>query len=235
MFSGNDGRSWQSLQLNLPTVAVHDLIVKDDNLVLATHGRSVWILDDLQPVRELTESVAAEPTHLFPVADAVRWHYGAGNYGGRIGAFDSAPHGASIYYSLKDKTANEIRIEILDAQQRVVRTLSSVVKKPDNSSDNEDPEDLKKAALQTDAGVQRAVWDLRYEGASKIKDAKIDRRSVRRSRASPREPTPCASRSTARARPCRSTSSRIRAATFRRRISRRRPRSPFACATMCRS
>jgi len=174
MFSQNDGKSWRSLQLNLPTVAVHDLIVKDDNLVLATHGRSVWILDDLQPVRELTESIAAEPTHLFPVADAVRWHYGAGNYGGRIGAFDSAPHGASIYYSLKDKAANEIRIEILDAQQRVVRTLSSAVKKPDNSSDNEDPEDLKKAALQADAGVQRAVWDLRYEGASKIKDAKID-------------------------------------------------------------
>ena len=52
MFSTDDGQTWQSLQLNLPTVAVHDLVVKDDDLVLATHGRSLWILDDLEPVRE---------------------------------------------------------------------------------------------------------------------------------------------------------------------------------------
>jgi photosystem II stability/assembly factor-like uncharacterized protein len=174
MYSKNDGKSWQSLQLNLPTVAVHDLIVKDDNLVLATHGRSLWILDDLQPVRDWTDPIATEAAHVFPVADAVRWRYGSGNYGGRVGAFDNAPHGASIYYSLKDKVSTEVTIEILDGQNRVVRRLSSVPRKPDNSSDNEDPEDLKKAALGTDVGVQRAVWDLRYEGATKIKDAKID-------------------------------------------------------------
>ena len=174
MYSNDDGKSWQSLQLNLPTVAVHDLIVKDDNLVLATHGRSLWILDDLQPVRELTDRISGEGAHLFPVADAVRWHYGSSNYGGRVGAFDNPPHGAAIYYSLKDKAAGELTIEILDAQNRVIRRLSSVPRPLDNSSDNQDPEDAKKAALATEPGVQRGVWDLRYEGAKKIKDAKID-------------------------------------------------------------
>ena len=54
------------LGLNLPTVAVHDLVVKDDDLVLATHGRSMWILDDLTPIREWSNSIAGEPVHLFP-------------------------------------------------------------------------------------------------------------------------------------------------------------------------
>ena len=57
MYSPDDGKTWKSLRLNLPTVAVHDLVVKGDDLVVGTHGRSVWILDDLQPVRELNETV----------------------------------------------------------------------------------------------------------------------------------------------------------------------------------
>src|SRR5690348_5749520 len=65
MFSTDDGQTWQSLQLNLPTVSVTDLIVKDDNLVLSTMGRSLWILDDLQPVREYTDQIASQPLHLF--------------------------------------------------------------------------------------------------------------------------------------------------------------------------
>ena len=174
MFSADDGRTWRSLQLDLPTVAVHDLIVKDDNLVLATHGRSLWILDDLQPVREFSEKTGGESAYLFPVADAVRWRYGSASYGPRTGRFDNPPHGASIYYFLKDKPAGEVKIEILDSQNRVVRTLSSIPREPDNSSDHQNPEDFKKAALKVDPGVQRAVWDLRYEGAKKIKNAKID-------------------------------------------------------------
>jgi hypothetical protein len=174
MFSTNDGKAWQSLQLNLPTVAVHDLIVKNDNLVLATHGRSLWILDDLQPVREFDDRIGGEAAHLFPAADAVRWHYGSGSYGVRAGRFDDPPHGAALFYYLKDKAAGEVKIEIMDGQNRLVRSLSSVPREPDFSSDNPNPEDLKKAALAVDAGVQRAVWDLRYEGAKKIKNGKID-------------------------------------------------------------
>ena len=174
MFSADDGKTWRSLQLDLPTVAVHDLIVKDDNLVLATHGRSMWILDDLQPVREFSEKAAAESAYLFPVADAARWRYGSNDYGPRTGRFDNPPHGAPIYYFLKDKPAGEVKIEVLDSQNKVLRTLSSIPRELDNSSDHQNPEDFKKAALQIDPGVPRAVWDLRYEGARKIKNGKID-------------------------------------------------------------
>jgi len=174
MFSIDDGAMWRDLTLNLPTVAVHDLVVKDNNLVVGTHGRSVWILDDLQPVREMTGAIASEDVHLFPVADAVRWRIGGGAYGTRIASFPNPPRGAAIYYCLKEKPKGDLKIEILDARGTVVRTLSSVPREPDNSGDNEDPEDLKKEALATEAGIQRTVWDLAWEGATTIKGGKLD-------------------------------------------------------------
>jgi photosystem II stability/assembly factor-like uncharacterized protein len=173
MFSTDDGQTWRSLRLNMPTVAVHDLQVKDDDLVVATHGRSLWILDDLQPVREYNATVASEALHLFAPADAIRWHYGSGSWGTR-GGFPNPPHGAAIYYSLKDEEKGELKIEILDSRNRVIRTLSSTPPEPMGSDDNEDPEDFKNEALPRAAGVQRAVWDLAYEGARKIKNGRID-------------------------------------------------------------
>ena len=152
---------------------MHDLQVKDDNLVLATHGRSLWILDDLQPIREYNDRIATEPVHLFAPADAIRWHYGSSNWGTR-GGFSNPPHGAAIYYSLKDEDKNEVKIEILDSKNHVVRTLSSTAAVPMGSDDNEDPKDLEDEALARGAGIQRAVWDLTYEGARKIKNARID-------------------------------------------------------------
>jgi photosystem II stability/assembly factor-like uncharacterized protein len=174
MFSPDDGQTWQPLQLNLPTVAVHDLVVKGDDLVLATHGRSLWILDDLQPIRELTPQLASQTAHLFPPADAIRWQNGGGSYGVRLGSFPNGPRGAAIYYYLEDEDKNEVRIDILDAQNRIVRTLSSTVREPDYSGDNEKPDEFKDLAVSKGPGVQRAVWDLEYEGARKIKNGKID-------------------------------------------------------------
>ena len=172
-FSTDDGQTWKPLGLNMPTVAVHDVVVKDDNLVVATHGRSLWILDDLGPIREYTDTIAAEPLHLFAPTTATRWRYGSNNWGTR-GTFSNPPHGAAIYYSLKDEEKSDLKIEIVDGQGRVVRTLSSTPPEPMGSDDNEDPEDFKSQALKRDAGIQRAVWDLRYEGARKIKNARID-------------------------------------------------------------
>jgi hypothetical protein len=103
----------------------------------------------------------------------VRWRYGSSAWGTRNG-FPNPPHGAAIYYSLKDEDTGEVKIEILDAQNHLVRTLSSTVREPMGSDDNEDPDDFKKQALARGAGVQRAVWDLRYEGAHKIKGGRID-------------------------------------------------------------
>jgi photosystem II stability/assembly factor-like uncharacterized protein len=174
MLSTDDGGTWQRLKLNLPAVAVHDLVVKDDDLVVATHGRSIWILDDLQPVRELNDKIASSAVHLFPVADATRWRAGGGSWAYKHARFDNPPAGASIYYFLKDKPKGELKVEILTNDGKVVRTLSSVSREPDYSSEDDDPEDFKKKALAAEPGVQRAVWDLTWEGARKIKGGKID-------------------------------------------------------------
>jgi photosystem II stability/assembly factor-like uncharacterized protein len=174
MFSTDDGTSWRPLKLNLPTVAVHDLVVKDDDLVVGTHGRSIWILDDLQPIREMNEKIVATPVHLFPVGDATRWRFGGASWAYRHARFENPPAGASIYYYLKEKPKGAVKIEILTSDGKVVRTLSSIPREPDYSSEDDDLEELKKAALAADAGVQRAVWDLTWEGARKIKGGKID-------------------------------------------------------------
>jgi photosystem II stability/assembly factor-like uncharacterized protein len=175
MFSTDDGASWRPLRLNLPTVAVHDLAVKDDDLVVGTHGRSIYILDDLQPVRELTTAVTSSAAHLFAVPDAIRWRTGSSSWAAHYGGFSNPPMGASIYYYLSEaQKKQEVKIEILDASNRVVKTLSSVPRASDRSGDQDDTEDLKKAALPTGAGVHRAVWDLTWEGAKKIAGAKID-------------------------------------------------------------
>ena len=174
MYSHDEGATWRHLRLNLPTVAVHDLAVKGDDLVVGTHGRSIYILDDLQPVREMTGAVTTAPVHLFAAQDAIRWRTGDGNWASGYGSFDNPALGASIYYYLKDETKSEVRIEILDATNRPVRTLSSIPRPSDGSDDEDDAEALKKAALATGAGLHRAVWDLTWEGAKKIKGAKID-------------------------------------------------------------
>ena len=174
MFSTDDGTTWRSLRLNLPTVAVHDLAVKNDDLVVGTHGRSIYILDDLQPVRELSAETLAADVHLFQVADAIRWRTGDGHWASDYGSYPNPPYGASIYYFLGEKQKGEVKIEILDSSNRLVKTLSSVPRTSDKSGDQDDQEDLKKAAISVEAGVQRAVWDLTWEGAKRIYGAKID-------------------------------------------------------------
>jgi hypothetical protein len=174
LFSTDDGATWRPLQLNLPTVAVHDLAVKNDDLVVGTHGRSIYILDDLQPVREVDAKILSNDVHLFPAADAVRWRRGDGHWANHYGRFSNPPMGASIYYYLKAKQKEEVKIEIFDASNRLVKTLSSVPRPSDRSGDEDDTEALKEAALPTDEGIHRAVWDLTWEGAKKIQGAKID-------------------------------------------------------------
>ena len=173
-FSTDGGASWHSLKLNLPTVAVHDVVVKDNSLALATHGRSFWIFDHLSVIRELAPKITGAPINLFSANDAIRWRY----YGAPADKWsgENPPRGAVIYYWLKDATKDEVKIEILDAQGTVVNTLSSKPKTPPNTGDNlaAAEEAAKKAALSTEAGVQQAVWDLTYAGAELVQDAKLD-------------------------------------------------------------
>lgn len=175
VMSPDDGATWQPLQLTLPTVAVHDLVVKDGNLVLATHGRSFWILDDLVAVRTLTPQVAATALHLFPIPDTIEWRYF--EQGGEPGAGQNPPAGAAIHYYLKAKPTGVVTLEILDAEGKLVRTLTSTPKVLDGSYEWEVEEatsDPRKPDLDTEPGVHRAIWDMRWEGARKIPGARLD-------------------------------------------------------------
>jgi photosystem II stability/assembly factor-like uncharacterized protein len=172
MFSRDAGATWLPLRLNLPTVAVHDLVVKDESLVVGTHGRSIWILDDLRPVRLTTPEVTSAAVHVFPVADAIAWRYA--DTPKLKGNAANPPRGASFYYALATKPEGEVTLEITDASGRLVRRLSSVLPPPDGVDDDPKPDPEKKPDLPTEAGVNRAVWDLRWHGARKIRAGKID-------------------------------------------------------------
>src|SRR5260370_103383 len=126
-FSGDDGATWQQLKLNLPTVAVHDLIVKDNDLVVGTHGRSIWILDDVTPLREMSPQIARADSHLFPVQPAVRYRYHSAFHAKEIG--QNPLPGAIVNYNLKAKPKEPVTLEVLDAQGKLVTTLKSKPRK----------------------------------------------------------------------------------------------------------
>jgi hypothetical protein len=176
MFSQDDGSSWQSLRLNLPTVSVVDLAVVGDDLVVGTLGRSAWILDDLTPVREMSPNIAAASEYLFDPRPAVRWRYASAPYGGRDGAGENPPRGALITYALAKQTEGEITLEVLDADGALVRRLSSVPETPHTTPEHPDwnPGQETKPDLKNEAGVHRVSWDLLYAKPRAIPGARFD-------------------------------------------------------------
>ena len=142
--------------------------------MVGTHGRSIWILDDLTPVRDWSSRIADEPAHLFPPRPAIRWEQRSGFHG--EGPGENPPKGAVLNYSLKKKVEGEITMEILDAKGAVVRSFTGKKEPPEIEEDDPDaPEEPKeKPVLSTDAGVQRIAWDLAYQSAAKIKGAKFE-------------------------------------------------------------
>ena len=165
--SYDDGADWESLQLDLPVVPVHDLVVHGDDLVLATHGRGFWVLDDLSPVRQHTDQLKDESVHLFAPAVAVRSHYSHSSHKSHT-AGENPPGGAVIYYQLKDKPKG-VSIEILDDKGRRVRFVSN--RQTDDPDEQLDPEDEKpKKRLEPKPGLNRFVWDLHYDDVPRVKD-----------------------------------------------------------------
>ncbi len=161
--SFDDGANWQSLQLNLPTSPIHDLVVKDNDLVVATHGRSFWILDDLTPLRQMNAQAAAAAVHLFTPAPA--WRYrGGGGWGSSPTTASNPPNGAILYYNLKEKPKGEVLLEILDTSGTLIRKYSSVEKVVTGKPLPEDPVSKEKPdVLPVEPGMHRFVWNLRYE------------------------------------------------------------------------
>ncbi len=139
------GESWVRLKNNLPTVPVDDIVIhpRDNDLIVGTHGRSIWILRDIAPLEALTADLLSSPVHLFAVAGATMhsfaggWPFGGANY-----AAENPPRGVPIRYYLAEKLGGddaEVTIEIVDAAGGMVRTLKGT----------------------TDAGIHELVWDFR--------------------------------------------------------------------------
>ncbi len=168
--SFNDGANWRALKLNLPTTPVHDLIVKGNDLVVATHGRAFWILDDVTPLRQYTDEIAQKDMFLYAPATAYRIQAGEGaarHISKRVG--QNPPVGATIYFYLKDapKADTEAKIEILDASGNVVRKYSST--EFPSLEEPLDPDDKRpEKQIKPEAGLNRFVWDLRYEEAHRV-------------------------------------------------------------------
>jgi photosystem II stability/assembly factor-like uncharacterized protein len=217
--SFDDGSNWQPMQLNLPVSPVNDLVIHANDLIVATHGRSFWVLDDLSPLRQFTSQTGNEDVHLYAPNTAIRTDF-SGGFGGGGAAGQNPPPGAVIYYSLKtalkkpearknaaaqaapsgskatgegkepgqthpptspeppkpDTTANEaeagaknppITLEILDQKGQVVRKFP-----PKQQGQEEEPDEgfgrPPERGLPAEAGLNRFVWDLHYEGASRV-------------------------------------------------------------------
>jgi hypothetical protein len=124
----DDGDNWQRLQLNLPVTSVRDFEIYNNDLIVATHGRGIWVIDDISPLRQLTSAVIASDAYLFKPSDFV--YVGQGGDNGTPLQKDEpqAPNpvnGAAIDYYLKGDTSGPVSLEILDAGGNVVATFSN--------------------------------------------------------------------------------------------------------------
>ncbi|MEM8965003.1 MAG: glycosyl hydrolase [Bacteroidota bacterium] len=150
--SFNDGADWQPFQLNLPITPITDLKVHQKDLVVATQGRSFWILDDLSPLHQMNSETAQADVHLFKPSTAYRTQI-RGYRGDNTP--DNKPKGAMIYYSL-NSPKDSVTLTILDEAGKEVRTFSSA---------KEDDE------ISAEAGLQSFVWDLKYPEPDLIESA----------------------------------------------------------------
>lgn len=183
--SFDDGANWNDLNLNLPDVAIRDLVVTEKDLAIATHGRSMWILDDINPLREYNKKITEKPLHVYEPYYAVR----------RV-------QDAVFHYHLAD-TAEEVTVEILDPKGQVIQTfVTEVVEEEDEKADKkktqleeeqeateevadkveddaakaeevaeaaseeEEKKEVKKKGPSGNKGLNTYTWDLRYPGAT---------------------------------------------------------------------
>ncbi|TAN22268.1 MAG: glycosyl hydrolase [Acidobacteria bacterium] len=171
--SFNDGDQWQSLKLNMPTVSIRDLAIHDDDLVVATHGRAFWILDDLNPLRQMSDAALTAPVHLFNPPPAYRFHGGSGFFGRNPTSGANPPAGVILDYELHAAPSGNISLEILDAKGTVIRTYSS--KPPAHPPHPPTPGfGPPPARLPKKAGLNRFVWNLRYQTPTALPHAVYD-------------------------------------------------------------
>ena len=164
--SFDDGNLWQPLQLNLPTAWVGDLALHGSDLVAATQGRALWVLDDVTPLRQLTAEAAGAPARLIAPAPAIRVRANENRdtpLPPETPIARNPPAGAVLDYVLKSAVTGPVTLEILDANGRVVRAFSSAdAKGPEPHQYFTERWINPPAPPSTAAGHHRFVWDLRY-------------------------------------------------------------------------
>ena len=166
--SFDNGDHWQSLRLNMPATSVRDLVIHNDDIVVGTHGRSFWILDDITPLRQLTTNVAGADTYLFAPQVAYRIKRNVNTdtpLPPEEPVGQNPPDGAIINYFLRENSKTPVTLEIFNSKNELVRRFAS----------NDEPEHINEKdyavpgywyrpprLLAATAGLQRFVWDLKY-------------------------------------------------------------------------
>jgi len=169
--SFDEGDHWQSLMLNLPTTLYRDIAIHDNDLIVGTYGRGIWVLDDFAVLRQLSAAVAAEPggAHLFKPSDAVRVRRNVmynTPFPREVPQALNPPDGAIIYYSLGAKPSSDITIEVLDARGSAVRRMSSAPPRAVRETARPPMESFWLApgrGLPANVGLNRANRDLRFD------------------------------------------------------------------------
>jgi photosystem II stability/assembly factor-like uncharacterized protein len=163
----DNGARWQSLRVNMPATSIRDLVIKDDDLVVGTHGRSFWILDDITPLRQLTEAPLSAGPHLFTpqTATRIRWNMNTDTpLPPDEPAGQNPPDGAILHYWLP-ADASSVTLEVVDAAGAVVRRYTSE-DPPEPVVEGRNIPDYwirpNRPLLKT-RGLHRFVWDLHHE------------------------------------------------------------------------
>ncbi len=173
--SFDDGDHWQPLRLNLPSTSIRDMVFHTDDhmndLVIGTYGRGFYVLDDMSPLREVAAKraeITAAPAYLFKPGDAIRARMSSNwdqPMNVEIAHAPNPPYGALIYYHLSRKPAGEIKLQIFDSANALVRTITST--QPQLYDRPPYPEywlmPPSERALSTEVGTDRINWDLRYD------------------------------------------------------------------------
>ena len=187
--SFDDGGLWQPLQLNLPVCPIHDLVVKDNDLVVATHGRSFWILDDIAPLRQAeadpgdVKLFAPGPTVRFPrptdfgphpPRPGINYSFAGGfiqtytfekNDDGTsevtfIDAGNNPPSGVQLRYWLKEEPEGTVELEFLDSEGNVLKRF-----------DSEQSDDKREPSVSKKAGANRFIWNMQVEGPTPLESS----------------------------------------------------------------
>ena len=194
--SFDDGANWHPMRGNLPVAPVYDIAIKDDDIVVATHGRAFWIMDGVSHLRQASGDFAGEDMYLLkpptkirlaapfrgrdgsPAKDyqlalgaAVAFIDTKGEYGEAIrktlDAGENEPHGVRVWYWLKDKPDGEVTLTFLDSEGAEIKAFSSKKVDADAGAENSDAEDAA-PRVPAEAGMNRFDWDMRYPGATKV-------------------------------------------------------------------